>query len=348
MLRGTVLVSAVLAAILIAVELFGGNSLIQVATTAVIYVVLATGVQSFMGTSGIASFGHLAFAAIGGYVAALVSTPVALKETLIPEAPAFLIDIHAGFLVSTLAAAGVAALAAAVIGWAFARLSTETMPLATLGLLVVVVVVAKNWNQVTNGQETFYAVPVSVTLWVAFGVAVVAMAAARLFRDSRVGLALRATGDDELAASASSVDVVRARYLAWIFSGAVVGVGGSLYVHSLGVAAPTFFYFDLTFAILTIVIIGGSSVSGVLAGAFVFTTVTEVLRRLVTTVGDANDNLFALVPIGPALIVIALLALRPKGLFGRWELDELLARAVARRRASPSGASSLETTRIQR
>lgn len=339
-LMGALLSAASLALILLAVEAVGVDSLIPVATTAVVYVVLATGLQSFMGSSGIASFGHLAFAAVGGYTAALVSTPVSLKQTLIPEAPSFLIEVHGSVVVATLVGAIVAAIVAAVLGLAFARLSPESMPLATLGLLVVMVVVAKNWTQVTNGQETFYGVPATITLWSAFAFAAAVIVLARLFRDSRVGLALRSTADDSLAASASGVDVVRARYIAWVFSAAIVGAGGSLYVHTLGVVSPTFFYFELTFAILTIVIIGGGSISGVLAGALIFTTVSETLRRIIASTAGTNDSLYALVPIGPALILLVLLAMRPKGLLGRWELDQLLARRLRRPRTSPSSLVS--------
>ncbi len=325
-LGGWLLTGGLLTGLVALIAAFGGASLAQVATTFLIYVVLATGVQLFMGTTGIATFGHLAFAAIGGYAAALVTIPPALKQSMIPEAPGFILDAHGGYLLGTVVGVVIAIIVAAIIGLAFVRLSRDTLPLATLGLLVVVSVVATNWTAITNGQETLYGIPTTVTLWPALAFALVALAVARVFRDSRLGLALRATSADELAAAASGVRVVRARYAAWVISAAVVAAGGALYVHSLGVASPSFFYFDLTFTILTIVIIGGSSISGVLAGALVFTTVTEVLRRVINGIADGRDSLFALVPIGPALIVIVLLILRPQGLLGRWELEDLLGR----------------------
>jgi branched-chain amino acid transport system permease protein len=124
-----------------------------------------------------------------------------------------------------------------------------------------------------------------------------------------------------------------------VLSAAIVAVGGSLYAHSLGVVSPNLFYFELTFTILTIVIIGGRSISGVVAGALIVTAVTELLRRLVTGLGDGNDHLFALVPIGPAVIVLLILSLRPEGLLGRWELDELLKRPSRLQRRAPDAVA---------
>ena len=75
--------------------------------------VIAIGLQTFMGSSGITSFGHVGFAAIGGYVASICTTPPQLKATVIPHAPSFLQDISLGFVPGTLVAAAFTGIAAA-------------------------------------------------------------------------------------------------------------------------------------------------------------------------------------------------------------------------------------------
>jgi branched-chain amino acid transport system permease protein len=243
-----------------------------------------------------------------------------------------------GFLPATLAAVGFVALLAALVGLALVRLSPDALPLATLGLLIVVFVIANNWTQITNGSASFYGLPSYTNLWSAFAFAVAAMLVARVFRDSRLGVELRASRNDELAASSTGVDVFRVRYAGWVLSAAIVAAGGSLYAHSVGVISPNLFSFDLTFAVLTIVIIGGQSVSGALVGALVATTVTEILRRVENNYTIGGHDLFGLSKIGSGLMILIVLALRPGGLLGRWELDEVVGRTV-RLRLRPNGGA---------
>ena len=326
-LAGALATAAVLALVVALVDAAGSPPVKQAALNGVTYMVIAIGLQTFMGLSGVVSFGHIGFVAIGAYVAALCTTPPDLKPTVIPRAPEFVHEVSLPFVPGTLVAVGVTALVALIVGVVFVRMSPAAAPLATLGFLLVVSVVGTNLTSITNGAQSFFGIPESTTLWSGLGFATVVLVVSRLFRDSAWGLALRASRNDELAARASGVLVERARLLAWVLSAGIAAVGGSLYAHSLGAIAPSVFLFGLTFVVLTIVVVGGQSTSAAVVGAVVMTVVTEGIRQLTGDASAGGRDLAVLTTIVPGVLVLLVLIKRPQGLLGRWEAEEVVARA---------------------
>lgn len=330
---GTVLLSALLIVAIIYVEYAGSATDKRIALTFLINLVMVVGLQTFMGNSGVISFGHVAFVGIAAYAAALLTTPPTIKAQAIPDAPTFIRHAELSFLPATLFAVLVVAVVALVLGLVFVRLSGGAAAIATLGLLVIVRVILSSWESLTRGAQTFYGVPPYTTVWWAVGWSIVAILLARIFRESGTGLRLRATRDDPLAAGAMGVDIIRSRLAAWVLSAAIVGVGGVLYAHFILAFAPEQFFFALTFTLLVMVVLGGPTVSGAVVGATAITIVTEFLRQ-----GEQGFSLgpihvkqaFGLTTIGLGVIVLATMFFRQNGLLGRWELDELLVRAWAR------------------
>ncbi len=334
-LLGSALISGLLAVGVVLLELVGSSTTETVLLIFLINLLVVLGLQVFTGNSGVVSFGHVAFMGIGAYVTALMTTDPALKASQIPDAPGFILNAQLGFIPSTFVAIAVTCAIALPIGIVFARLSGAAAAIVTLSWLVIVRTVLANWDTVTHGTFTFYGIPPATTVWWALGWAIAAITIARLFRESGLGLSLRATSSDELVARAVGVNMLRARLAAWVLSAAFAAVGGVLYAHFILALAPTSFEFDLTFLLLVMVIVGGRSVSGAVIGAALIAVLNEFLRR-----GENSIERFGLSTMVLAGIFVATMILRSEGLLGRWELDELIARWA--RRARGRGGRAVE------
>ena len=246
----------------------------------------------------------------------------------------------------------VAALVAAVIGRTFVRLSGSAASVATLGLMVVVFTVLSNADWLTRGARAFSGIPPYASTGWCFAAAAFSIVVARLFRDSDIGLGLRSSRDDIIAAEASGVDVQRARYVVWVVSAALAAVSGALYAHFVLAILPQAFHFEMTFLIVTMVIVGGQSITGAVVGTAVVAVLAELLRRAENGVSIGGIHLSeaaGLTSIILALTIIAILTFRPQGIFGHWEVDELLARATARKKVRGAGAlGDTDTTTTKR
>jgi ABC-type branched-subunit amino acid transport system permease subunit len=332
-LFSSALISAILAAGVLLVYNLSTAVTQNVVMIFLINLVVVIGLQTFTGNSGVVSFGHVGFMAIGAYTTAIVSSSPAIKESLIPHAPSFLVQAELSFVPAILVAVAVTAAIALPIGFVFARLTGAAAAIATLAWLVIARTVIANWDRITAGTFTFYGIPNYTTLGWALGLAIVAITAARLFSESGLGLSLRASSDDPLVARAVGVSVTSARLAAWVLSAAIAGLGGVLYAHFILALAPTAFYFELTFIILVMLIVGGKSVSAAVLGAAVISVISEVLRKT-----ESATERFGTSTLVLALIFIAMMILRSEGLLGRWELDQLLVRGwrgFRRRRTAP-------------
>lgn len=337
--------------LLLATLLFAGASASSMRVFANFLVVLVPvlALQVFSGNSGIVSFGHVAFMAIGAYTAALVTIPPAIKALQLPGLPAAIADLHGGPLLAIVLAVLVVALVAAVIGAVLMRMEEGAMAMATIALLVIALVVLENWDGLTRGSVGIYGVPARTTMWSAYGVAVVAILVAALFRASRTGRLLRATREDVVAAASLGVHVRRVRFRAWMLSAGVMAAGGAVWAQYNLAFRPQDFYFALTFQLLAMLVIGGmTTISGAVAGAAVVTAVTQLGRELGGgfAVGPLQlGDIAGLTPMLVALLILAVLRFRPQGLVGLTELGDALAR-LTRRRTPPPAAPTTPTPTV--
>jgi branched-chain amino acid transport system permease protein len=302
----------------------------RVATELLINVVLVVGLQIFVGNAGIISFGHAAFMGIGAYAAVLLTIPVAARATLLPDLYEPLAGLEAPFLVALAAAALVAAVVAAGLGFPLMRLSGAGAAIATFAMLVIVQVILRQWTAVTRGTSPLFGVPFETTLWIAYVAAGLAVVVAWWFKTSRIGLQLRATREDERAAAAMGVNVVLVRWIAFVVSAMVTGVGGALWAHWITAFSVHAFFFPATFAVLMMLIIGGMrSVTGAVTGAVVVSVVIRVLREVEggVQIGDvALGPYHGLSQLALAIIVLLMLVYRRRGLLGSSELSISLGR----------------------
>ena len=301
-------------------------------------------ISSFTGHSGITSFGHVAFMGLAAHITAVLTIPVGQKAVFLPDLPLWLAGLELGFLPALVAAVIITGLVGFLIGIPISRLGGASAAIATLGLLIIINSVIVGARDFTRGSQALIGVPKLVDIPVALGFVIVAIVVARLFRDLAPGLELRAVREDEAAARSIGINVTSRRLQAWTLSAVIAAVAGVLSAHYLGVFSPKEFYFNLTFALLVMLIVGGiSSVSGAVVGAVIVTLLIEVLRRFEdapTILSFELPQLFGLTDIGLGLAVLAILFWRREGLLGYLEADHYWRRWV--RQASSDGPPATE------
>jgi branched-chain amino acid transport system permease protein len=292
------------------------NALVNVAIVVALYV--------FIGNSGVLSFGHISFVAVGAWAAGVLSMPVEEKPAIMPNLASLLRDHTIGNVGSLVLAAAVGAAFALVVGLPLMRLSGLGAGIATFGVLEITHNVLRYWEKIGPGLNTFSAVPETTGLLQASLGAVLAVVVAFAYKRSRFGRLLSATREDAAAARAVGVSVYRQRLIAFVLSGALAGFAGGLYVHLLPVNTESV-YLDLTFITLAMLVIGGAtSLWGAVVGALVVSAVDSFLAEAESGIHVFGQSLD--LPAGTRIVVVgALMALvlivRPAGLTGGRELS---------------------------
>lgn len=304
----------------------GSASTQNTAVAALINVIIVVGMYVFVGNSGIVSFGHIGFVAVGAYLCALLTIPKQQKTFLFPNFPhylGFVIHSQLGPVAAGLVAAAFTASVAAVIGFPLMRLSVFQAGMATLSLLIIIYVVISSWQSVTGGTNTMVGVPPHATMRTALVIALLAVLGAYLYQISPPGLRLRAAREDHFAARAIGINVVLERWIAFALSAFLVGGAGVMYAYYLPFGVTTF-YLPLTFFTVAMLIIGGrNSLWGAVIGSVLVSTLAELFRRL--EAGTQLAGVHLSIPVGSTELLIALsmlvvLILRPDGLTGGKEV----------------------------
>lgn len=346
-------VSAIVAFVLV-ITLSGHLASSAVERTLTVFLVSLTAIAAiglYSGNSGVLSFGHLAFMAVGAYASALLTLPAAIKGATLPALPDWLATTGFGLWPATAVAVLLTIVLAVLVGLTIWRLDGAAATIATLSLLIVMHGILIGWRDVTRGAQTFFGVPRMTDIWAAGIACAFALVIARLYRDSTFGLRLRAGRDDAVAAAAIGVDVRKERFLAFVLSAALMAIAGALLAHFLGAFSPKKFYFVDTFFLLAMLIVGGmTTVTGAVLGATAVTLVTELLRRLESGVDLGVVQLpqiFGTTQIGIGLLILLALMRRPEGLSGLREWEEWLIAPkrgeVSPARLVPAGDAPIET-----
>lgn len=315
------LLLVLLAAIYAATALIGSPVLTQFVIRMYIYLILVVGLQVFMGNTNILWFPHVGFMGIGAYVSSICSMEPFQKSISLTSLYPVLADLHLPFVPALLVGALAAAIAAGILGLPLMRLSDFPVVITSFALLIILHVVMTNWHALTNGPQTFFGVDQFTDLKNAAVFAGMVVVAACLFRESKVGLQLRASRDDSISAGAIGVNMIRVRWIALVLSAFIAGLGGGLFAHFITSFTPKAFFLTETFVILAMLVIGGpATVSGAVMGTLIVTVVYQSLRWVENTVNIMQlfpTNIAGLTDTGLALILIAMLIMRPGG-FIEW------------------------------
>jgi branched-chain amino acid transport system permease protein len=298
--HNTQILSVVIGGLIAVAPFILNDHYVSALVLAAIYTIITAGLNVFMGYTGQISFGHNAFAAIGGYFSAILAMRTGLS-------PSFTI----------VAAAAVAALVAVVVGYPTLRLRGHYLAMATLALGLIVTEIAIQWKTMTEGLFGISAIPplgfgdwslssdrsFYITYWLIAGIAI--WITYRITH-SRAGLAFRALAGNEDAAQSLGINVARFKLRAFVISAVFASVGGSMLAHYVTYISPEVFGLYMVILVFTMLFVGGISTTlGPLIGAVIITIFPEVLRQF----HSARELLYGLV-----LLLILLFA--PRGVFG--------------------------------
>lgn len=280
--------------------LLGGNPYwVRVATIVGMYVILVSGLNVIIGFTGMFSLGHAAFYGIGAYTSAMLTTMAGWP-----------------FWAALPIAGVVAGLFGTLIGLVTLRLRAVFLAFVTLGFGEIIRIVILNWRSFTRGPLGIAGVPVPNLFGWTFdrygyyylAVALSAITVASLYRvyHSRVGRALVAIREDETAAKSMGIHVFGYKVLAFTLGCFFAGIAGSFFAHfQRFVSADSFANLE-SFAIITMVALGGTgSIVGPIFGALILIVLPELFRPLAEFRG-----------VMYGLILILVIVLKPGGLAG--------------------------------
>jgi branched-chain amino acid transport system permease protein len=274
-------------------------------------IMLAVSLNLINGFTGQFSLGHAGFMAIGGYVSAYFAIHAGPSILgLFGRTPA---DPGAAGPVVLLCGLGLGAIAAAacglLIGIPTLRLRGDYLAIATLGMGEIIRVVILNIEAV-GGARGLNNIPGYTTFfWVYLMVVVTVLVHWNLVR-SRHGRALLAVREDEVAAESLGIPTTRYKVLAFAVGAAFAGMAGSLFGHYLLYLNTNSFSFLKSIEVVIMVVLGGmGSISGSICAAVILTLLPEVLRPI----KEYRMVIYS-------LLLIALMILRPQGIFGLGEI----------------------------
>ena len=291
-LPGLVLVALGAVAVAVIEGLLSGY-LVTLASIALIYVMLAVSLQVTNGLTGLFSLGHPAFMTIGAYVAAILTYPARRKGFMMPDLPEWL----------------------ATQEWALLPAMLLGALVATLGLIIIVRVVINNLDGYTRGGLGLSGVARLADLWWVYAWTVLAVYVAWRIKHSSLGRAMLALRENEMAARCMGIDAFRLRLLAFAIGAFFAGIAGALMVHLVSVITPGSYGIPLAFNLVVIVVIGGTgSITGAIVAAIAISLLGEALKP-----AEEALELYGLSQVLIALGLIAVLRLRPQGLFGSAE-----------------------------
>ncbi|MEW6686940.1 MAG: branched-chain amino acid ABC transporter permease [Candidatus Edwardsbacteria bacterium] len=277
----------------------------QIIQYAGIVTISALGLNIIYGYTGQFSLGHAAFYGIGAYTSALITKCLGSNSPFV-------------FLLSLLVGAAAAALIAFLVGRPILRLRSDYLGIATLGFGIIVKVIFDNADAVIpvcGGSRGMTCIPKFTSFAWVFFFFVASLIVVRNFVYSGYGRACISVREDEIAAEAMGINTTKYKTIGFVLGCAYAGIAGGLYAHLYCFLHPSNFDFLKSIDVLLIVVLGGlGSISGTLVASIVWTFLLEGLRVVLPP--EILDWRLVIYP----LLLVAMMLLRPKGLFGGKEV----------------------------
>ncbi|HEY2409323.1 MAG TPA: branched-chain amino acid ABC transporter permease [Polyangiaceae bacterium] len=289
-----------------------------------INVILAVGLNLINGTTGQFSIGHAGFMAVGAYATAFIGVALAplFGDTALGRSLTFNLALVAGALL--------AGLTGLLVGLPSLRLRGDYLAVVTLGFGEIIRISFNNAQFL--GAATGYfgnspaGLPVYTNFFWVYAWAALIVLIVRNLTFSQTGRSLIAIREDEIAAEAMATPTTRLKVTAFAISAATAGIAGGLFAHMQAGIRPEDFRFEKSIDMIVMIIVGGlGSITGAVLGGIFVAVSLELMRDL---------QQYRLVLY--ALLLIAIMLLRPQGLLGNRELTALW----SRRRPRPTGESA--------
>mgnify|MGYP000654564919 FL=1 len=327
-LIGASLLALLLIVIGVATTWFGSRYQLRIVYGAYVNLLVVLGLQVFMGNARITNLGHSAFMGIGAYAAAICVTPVSMKQIALPDAPWGLNAFTLDPITSAIIALAITGLIALFIGLFIVRMTAIGATILSLAVLVIVHSIFLYRTDIFKGNQAFFGIPQVFSLTSIIILSVLVVFIVRGFRESRWGIQLRASADDEVGAVAMGVNIYRLRLIAWVLSGGLLGVAGIAYAYYLGTISARPFYFNHVFLTLAMLILGGMrSVTGAVLGTLLISFGLEWVRWIETgpeVLGIDLPEVLGLSGIALGAVIVLTMTLRPGGIMGNNEIEDVL------------------------
>lgn len=325
-----------------------GAGWVRILALAMLYVLLALGLNIVVGYAGLLDLGFVAFYAVGAYMYALLASPH-LTETFASLGQVFPQGLHTPIWFVIPLAAGLAAVAGALLGLPVLRLRGDYLAIVTLGFGEIIRVFMNNLEHpvnITNGPRGLDRIdPMSVwglslgkplmigdykigsvTLyyWLFLGLVVLSVIVCYRLEHSRIGRAWMAIREDELAAKAMGINTRNMKLLAFAMGASFGGVAGAMFAAFQGFVSPESFSLMESIMIVAMVVLGGiGHLPGVILGALMLAALPEVLRYIAGDIQNLTGGRIDAAILRQLLIALAMIGimlLRPQGL---WPSDKV-------------------------
>jgi len=243
-----------------------------------LYVTLAVSLNLINGITGQFSIGHAAFYQIGAVVAGFLSVRFFADQPL--AGPVWLMAMG---VVGGLAAS----LAGLAVGLPSLRLRGDYLAIVTLGFGEIIRIIVLNTDAV-GASYGLNVKPKLQFIWMIWLLAALCIAVSRNLLKTVWGLAFLGVREDEIASNAMGVNVTKIKVMAFILGSAFAGAAGAMLAHYEGFINPSMFSMDLSFIVLTMVVLGGSgSITGSVLAAIALFLLPEFLRSAPPVTGSA-------------------------------------------------------------
>lgn len=278
--------------VMVVPQLFSGGYLMNVFVFIGINTMLAIALNLLLGYAGQLSLGHAGFFGLGAYLSGILTATYGLNPWIAMPAAAVVVGCLAG-----------------IIGFPVLKLKGHYLAMATLGLGIIMYIVFNETIEFTGGPSGLSGIPSLQLAGVVFdsdvknyyliwGITLAVMLFSLNLANSRVGRALRAVHDSEVAAQVLGVNARLLKVQIFALSAVISSLAGSLYAHTMTFISPASFGPNFSIELLTMVVIGGlGSIYGSFLGAALLTLLPEILR-------GAND--YDIIVYGVLLIVMVM------------------------------------------
>jgi branched-chain amino acid transport system permease protein len=320
-----------------------GNAWVRIADMALLYVLLAVGLNIVVGYAGLLDLGYVAFFAVGAYMYGLLASPH-LFETFPAIAALFPGGLHMPLWVIVPVAAALAGLFGMLLGAPTLKLRGDYLAIVTLGFGEIIRVFLNNLDQpvnITNGPkglnqidpiqffginlgkpfELFGIELASVSLYYYLFLALVLASILISYRleVSRIGRAWMAIREDEIAAKAMGLNTRNLKLMAFGMGATFGGIAGAMFAGFQGFISPESFSLMESVMIVAMVVLGGlGHLPGVVLGAVLLSALPEILRYVagpLQSMTDGRIDAAILRQLLIALAMIVIMLMRPRGLW---------------------------------
>ncbi len=322
-----------------------GNFWVRILDVALLYVLLALGLNIVVGYAGLLDLGYVAFYAVGAYTLGMLASPQ-LTETFASLRASFPQGLHTWVWIVIPIGAALAGFAGMLLGAPTLKLRGDYLAIVTLGFGEIIRVFMNNLDSpvnITNGPKgiaqidsfklfgldfgkthEFFGMEVSsVTMYYYLFLALVVFSVMVCYRleRSRIGRAWMAIREDEIAAKAMGINTRNLKLLAFGMGATFGGISGVLFGTFQGFISPESFSLQESVMIVAMVVLGGiGHIPGVILGAMLLSALPEVLRWVsgmfdLQMISGGRLDAAILRQLLIALAMIIIMLLRPRGLW---------------------------------